>query len=424
MKRETIKKTKEENTLWTRDFTIITVGSLVSMLGNDASGFVMSLMVLDFTGSTLYYAIYMAVYMLPSVVMPILSGPFLDRFSRKRAIYTLDFISAGLFTLIAAALGLGYFNFPLLAAVTFLMGCIDSVYQVAYASFYPMLISPGNYTKAYSIASTLETMTFVITPVATFVYKQVGPVWLFAFNACTYLLAAVMETKISAVEQYVAEKAAETAKKAGSLLSQFWADFKEGIAFLLEHKGLLAITLYFTISSMCGSAENVLGLPFFKNTFENGEYWFVLIMGAATVGRMIGGVLHYKLTFPTEKKYAIALTVYITISIIGGFYLFTGIPVMMICMFCVGILGVTSYNIRISATQNFVEDGKKGRFNGIFNTLCTVGALAGQLIAGALSTVFPERGVVAGFYAVCLAAAVLIIGGSKKSVSEIYNQQA
>ena len=33
--------------LWTRDFTIITAGSVISMFGNAMSGFAMSLMVLD-----------------------------------------------------------------------------------------------------------------------------------------------------------------------------------------------------------------------------------------------------------------------------------------------------------------------------------------------------------------------------------------
>ena len=38
---------RKTDTLWTRDFTIITVGSVISMLGNTVSGFAMSLLVLD-----------------------------------------------------------------------------------------------------------------------------------------------------------------------------------------------------------------------------------------------------------------------------------------------------------------------------------------------------------------------------------------
>ncbi|SDB59505.1 MFS transporter [Butyrivibrio sp. INlla16] len=41
-------ETKTKNPLWTRDFTIITVGSVISMFGNSMAGFAMSLMVLGF----------------------------------------------------------------------------------------------------------------------------------------------------------------------------------------------------------------------------------------------------------------------------------------------------------------------------------------------------------------------------------------
>ena len=63
--------------LWTRDFTIITLGSVISMLGNSMSGFALSLLVLDYTGSNLLYAIYIATFTLPQIVMPIFSGAIL-----------------------------------------------------------------------------------------------------------------------------------------------------------------------------------------------------------------------------------------------------------------------------------------------------------------------------------------------------------
>ena len=61
---------KKTSSLWTRDFTIITLGSVVSMFGNSMSGFAMSLMVLDISDSTLLYAIYIAMFTLPQLIMP------------------------------------------------------------------------------------------------------------------------------------------------------------------------------------------------------------------------------------------------------------------------------------------------------------------------------------------------------------------
>ena len=40
----------ERQPLWTRNFTILTLGTVVSMLGNAISGFALSLLILDYTG--------------------------------------------------------------------------------------------------------------------------------------------------------------------------------------------------------------------------------------------------------------------------------------------------------------------------------------------------------------------------------------
>ena len=127
--------------LWTRDFTIITLGSVISMLGNSMSGFALSLLVLDYTGSNLLYAIYIATFTLPQIVMPIFSGAILDRFSRKKTIYTLDFLSSGVYLVAALILSRGWFSFPMLAVFCFIIGSINSIYYVAYDSFYHLLIS-------------------------------------------------------------------------------------------------------------------------------------------------------------------------------------------------------------------------------------------------------------------------------------------
>ena len=107
--------------LWTRDFTIITLGSVISMLGNSMSGFALSLLVLDYTGSNLLYAIYIATFTLPQIVMPIFSGAILDRFSRKKTIYTLDFLSSGVYLVAALILSRGWFSFLMLALFCFII---------------------------------------------------------------------------------------------------------------------------------------------------------------------------------------------------------------------------------------------------------------------------------------------------------------
>ncbi len=407
--------------LWTRDFTIITLGSVVSMLGNALSGFAMSLMVLDISKSTLLYAIYIAMYTLPQLFMPIVSGAILDRFSRKRTIYSLDFLSAFLYALMAAILATGWFSFPFFAVYCFLLGSIQSTYMVAYESFYPLLISEGNFQKAYSIASVLETLSAVMVPVSAFLYRQIGLYPLLGINALCFLIAAIMETQIRADENYLVTQK-ETRDQELKASKQMLRDTREGFSYLRSEKGLLAVAVYFAFSAVTGGISTVIVLPWFKSVYENGEYLYMLVWGMALVGRAIGGMIHYRVSIPPKYRYRTALTVYIVISILEGVYLFTPIPVMMALCFLVGIGGITSYTIRVSATQSYVPDERKGRFNGAFNMISTAGALLGEVLAGGLTLIMPERVVLLSAMLLCALAAIVFIGGGKEYVSYIYNR--
>ena len=412
---------QSQTSLWTRDFTIITAGSVVSMFGNAMSGFAMSLMVLDISESTLLYSVYIAMFTLPQLIMPVFSGALLDRFSRKKTIYTLDFISAGLYFMMAAILRTGWFSFPLFAFYCFLLGSIQSTYMVAYESFYPLLITEGNFQKAYSIASVLETLSAVMVPVSTFLYGRIGLSPLLFVNGICFFTAALMETQIRAEEDYIGRQK-ETVSAAAGTFRQMLADTREGFRYLSSEKGLLAVAAYFAFSSVCGGVSTVITLPYFKYTFQNGEYWYMFVMGFSLAGRALGGMVYYRKSIPAGYRYGAALAGYVLINILEGIFLFFSFPVMMAMCFIVGVGGVTTYTIRVSATQSYVPDEKKGRFNGAFGMLSTLGALAGEFAAGTLTVFFPERMVLLGTMLICAGAALVFIGGGGKQVAVIYNR--
>ena len=406
------------NKLWTKDFTIITVGSFISMAGNALASFAMSLFVLDYTESTLLYSLYIFLYTLPQIASPIISGTLMDRFSRRKTIYMLDFSIAALYFLLGLTVHLGLFNFGVFAVGIFISGMINSAYLVAFESFFPLLISEGNYGKAYSIFSTLETTTTVMIPVATLVYNSLGMFPLMLIDSALFLTAAIFETQISPVDSDRTDLGEKYR------IRQYVDDTKEGVRYLLAEKGLLAITAYFMVSFLTNGASQVITLPWFKETFADGEYTYMSVWLVMSLGRVVGGILHYRLKFPVDKKFNIALFVYVTVSLIEGFYLYaSSLWTMRIACLMLGILGVTSYNIRISSTQAYVPNERKGRFNGIFIMTNTIGSLLGELIAGVLSEVFPMRNVLAGFMLFSVVCAFIIIGGNAKHIKPIYNRR-
>ena len=418
---------KTKPTLWTRDFTIITLGSVVSMVGATLSGFSISLMVLDYTGSTFLYVLFNVCFQLPMLVCPLLAGPYLDRVSRKKVIYRLDFLSAGLYLLFFLLMRGGWFSYPFMLAGCVLIGAIDGVYMVAYDSLYPNLITEGNYTKAYSVSSMLWPLAAMTSPIAALIYDRLGTVVpLFAFNAVCFFVAACFERGIRYQETHM--DGAPPLDGEGAL-ARFRRDFREGLSYIAGEKGLLVITLYFVVSGFAGSGTGNLHLPFFRNHPELFAMWpvavvtlYTIVSNCSVVGRFIGGFLHYAVKLPSRHKFHIALFVYVAISVMDGVLLYMPIPVMAIMFFACGILGVTSYNIRIAATQSHIPDEKRARFNGTFQTLCSLGSIGGSLLAGGLAEFMDERHVVLLFNALCLGAAWLFMFRGRRHVAAIYNQ--
>ena len=404
--------------LWTRDFTIITIGSVISMFGNAMAGFAVSLFVLDYTDTPLYYALFVFLYTLPQLAAPLIAGPLMDRFSRRKTVYSLDFLSAAIYTLTGLVIYLGLFRFWLLAVLTLVIGTINSTYQVAYESLYPLLITEGNFSRAYSIAGVLETLSAVMIPVSLFLYQRFGLAPLLLINGACFLGAALCETHIRDVER-------ERGLAVGGSysLSSYWADAKEGVRYLWGEKGLLCVTIYFIFCAFASGAENVITLPYFKSAFDNGEWLFITTWGFSVAGRGIGGLLQYKIKYPAAVKYGLALAVYCIIGVLEGSYLFFPVGVMRVFCFLTGILGVTSYAIRASATQSYVPDDRKGRFNGAFLMLTTGGSLLGELLAGVCTSFMPMRAVLALFMGVNVIAALVVIGGGKRHVKPLYNRE-
>ena len=409
---------KTPQKLWTKNFTIITLGTAVSLFGNVISGFATGLLVLDYTGSVFLFAIYMILFDLPRVIMPQVIGPILDKFSRRKMIYTLDFMSAAIYGLFGLILLKGDINYVLLTIGCAILGIISSIYTVAYDSFYPLLITEGNMGKAYSISSTMESLLMIVTPLSAYLYHTIGIAPLFFIDCASYFIAAVFETQIRVKEEYVIEKG----QKFG--LSQYKETFKEGMDYLKLEPGLMAVACYFMFSSFSGGANMIIGLPYFRGVYGTmGEYIFMIVGGAMMVGRLLAGVFHYRHKLKPESKFNIAFIVYLSIALIGGSYLFTPVPCMVAMTFASGVLGMTSYNIRIAATQAYVPHEKKGRFNGTFQMMSTFGMLTGELLAGAMADYMNKRMVLVCFSALEFAAAWMFMYRKRKDVSKIYNRE-
>lgn len=408
-----------KKTLWTKNFTIITIGTLISMCGVAVLQFSGGLVVLDKTNSIFFFAIFLVLVNIPAILMPLLIGPYLDRFSRKKIIVILDY-SASLVVGIAAVLL--YFNLiPTWGLFVFgaIIGGIAGSYNVTYESFYPTLIPKGFTSQAYSVSSLIFPIANTIfLPIAAYVYEKIGLPILFLFTSLTYFTAATFENFINVHETHL-----DNVNNVESKYNphKFIDDFKAGLNYLKKEKGLQIITILFFFIFLSDSCATTLQLPFFKNTEGFTVMQYSYVCGINTFGRIIGGLFLYRYHIKSDKRFKIAFFVYIFVSVVFGLFYFTPVYVMYGLALFMGASSVISYTIRTSSTQTYVDDSVRGRFNGVFLMFTFLGQIIGQLIAGLLGEIYPIRYIVLGSMMLYLFVVLFILLPNRKHVEKIYN---
>ncbi len=406
------------NKLWNRNFTILTIGSFISAFGSAAAGIAFGILIYTKTGSPLTLALFTIANIIPRMITAIFVGPFIDRHSRVKLIYRIDFFYSIFFAFVSVVLFSGYFDVLIFTLIASLFGIIDTVYQIAFTSLFPEVISQGNHSKAYSISSLIWPISAAImAPIATYMIENFtnGVAILMAFNAVTFFVTASIETLIKVNETL-------NTKKDGVKFS-FFEDLKEGIRYYKVEKGILGIGVLFAAFSFVYAASDLLRMPYFVNHPTLTLQHFSLLISASAIGRMVGGVIHYIFKYPTAKKYLIAVSVYLTVEIMGATLLFMPYVIMVAVSFIVGLLSVTSFNIRMSATQTYLPGHIRGRINSTQQLLWNLGTIFGTLSIGLIAEFsgLDYRLVIMMASVVSISAILLIPIRMKDEFKKIYN---
>ena len=404
------------NTLWTKNFTIITLGTVISAIGGVAMGFALSFVVFDNTGSTLMMALFAAASSLPGVILPVLISPYLDNFRRKPVIVGLDYLSAVIYLLFGLYLLKHSFSLPLYLLFSLLCGSIGSVYNLAYESLYPNLIPNGFAQKGYTVSGMLyPTVTMVMTPVASILYTQLGLGVLCLGEGLLLAAAASVETQIN-VEEHI---------KPGRKFSfhDYIRDFREGFRYLKKEKGLLRIYGYMPITQGVSQATEPLIRAWFRTAPGLNLTMYALFTTAEFIGRTVGGLVHYKFEIPPEKRFSLAYLVYVTYNIMDTVLLWLGFPLMLVNRGVCGFLGINSATLRASSVQNYLPDNMRAKVNAVFNMLYALVPTLLTLAVGALGEVMDYRLCVTLVSAAGLLPCYLIMWRGREDVKKVYNRK-
>lgn len=376
-----------KNTLWTKNFTCITSASFFSIIGGEVMTLPLSLQVFDQTQSTMLSAIILMCGILPDVFLSVLIAPFIDRSNKKSWIIGLDTLMMIIYVVMGFWIANHEFQFGIYVALSLGVGTISVFYRLAYGAWYPDLIPVGFEQKGYAISSTLYPLvTIVMSPVATFLYEKTSMSTLFFIVAGITFLSISIESLIKVTPRKKVQKALT--------FTQYKEDVKEGFFYLKREKGIRNIYTYMAFSSGTFEGTNIAIQAYFQTNPLLSVTMLGFMKSAEMVGRLLSGVVQYKITIPPKKRYGLTKFVYTVYQLADMILLFSPFPLMMANRFLCGALGNTSATIRETATQSYLPETIRARVNAVFSSIFSIAGVVFQILAGILGELLPYRAVI------------------------------
>ncbi len=402
-------------TLWKKDFTIITLGTVISAIGGVAMSFALSLVVFDNTGSTWLSGLFAAVMMVPSTVLPLFTAPVVDKSCRRNIIAGLDFFTGFLYLAFSVYLYFHSFSYVLYMLFGLIINCIGCMYSQAYDSLYPELIPEGFAQKGYSVSSLIyPTAATVITPLAAIVYEKYGIALVFIIEGALLLVAAVFEC-------FITRDRGQREKVPFSLRAYFH-DMLGGIRYLKQEKGVRGVYSYMAVANAVSGGNDLMVMAYFQSTPGLGTTMYSLLISSETLGRMLGGFLHYFIKIPPALRYRITEKVYLVYETFDGAMLLLFYPIMVVIRFLLGFLGVNSATLRSAAVQKYLPSEVRARVEAVFSVMISLGTMLIRLIAGALGEVLPYPAITILLSLTALFCVYAFIVRNKREISAIYER--
>lgn len=373
------------NTLWTRNFTLLTVATVMGAAGGIAGSFALSFLVYDETGSTLASALLMALQVIPTFLVPLVMAPIMDRLPRKPFLVGGDAVNGVLYAL--AGFYLLRFDFSYIGYLFFslLLSSLSAFDTLAYTAIFPKLIPEGFAQKGYAVSSMIYPVLMVVMmPVAAVLLDTIGVAWILILQSVLSFLAALTDNGIRITE--------ENRMKGEHFSPRLWLrDIREALAYLRKEKGLQNIYAYMAVTNGAATGYSSLLIAFFRTVpgFTAAMYSFFSV--AEFAGRTLGGAVHYKFAIPPKKRFSFAFLVYQTYELMDAVLLWLPYPLMLVNRAICGFLGINSATLRETAVQGYIPEELRARLNAFYNMICSAAAGILSLLVGALGELMDLR---------------------------------
>ncbi|MBY0597556.1 MFS transporter [Bacillus bingmayongensis] len=268
------------NILKNRSFFFMWVGSAISELGGAFGTLCNSILIYQLTGSKMALGSMWLLYFIPSLLLQLVIGPFIDKWSRKRIMIVSQWTRGLAFLLPLLMMTAGSVETWHIFVVQIIVGLITPLYVPANQAITPTIVSKEELQTANAYIDGMIRLMMFLAPVLGGIVVEFIGVKLTLFFVCFLLF--ISGTLLLFIQEH---RVAQTVRK--SWLKQSI----EGFAYYFKQPIIVWLGVFLTFVQFGVGVTMVINLPYIIDELSASFADFGYFMAGFPLGYVIGSIL-------------------------------------------------------------------------------------------------------------------------------------
>ena len=411
-------KTGMLTVLRNRDFLALWLSQLISKVGDNFAVVAALVLINELAEKTGLAVVVIAAAMTIPQLFALVSGVFIDRFSRKSVMIATDLLRSGIILL--PLLVRDSSQLYILYLTAFAVMALGAMFIPARNASVPNMVPEEHLLTANALIQATELVSLIAgASLATLVIGLSSVYAAFVVDSITFAVSALF--LVAATIPQGPAAAISPQARAGGEFRQYWASFVDGVRYIASNKHLLQLMAITTVATLGLSATVLLAAAYFKELLGISAQYLGLLQTAEGLGMAAGAVLISVYASWARSRQIVS----VTMIVLGlGILVFALAPVywlVLVGALVVGLCVVSARTTLAAMTQALVPDAQRGRVESAMVTVIGLGTMGALIMAGILGDVVGPTSIFVVTGLVVLAAGIASIFSLKGPERELLN---
>ncbi|MED0963560.1 MFS transporter [Bacillus paramycoides] len=279
-----------ENVLKNRSFFFMWIGSAISELGGAFGTLCNSILVYELTGSKTALSSMWLLYFIPSLILQLISGPYIDKWSRKWIMIFSQWTRAFVFLLPLVMLFTNNIEVWHVYVVQIIVGLITPLYTPASQAITPSIVSKEQLQNANAYIDGMTRLMMFLAPVlGGIVIKFIGIKLTILFVCiCLFISGGLL--------LFIREK------RIKQELRKTWLEqFLHGFTYFFTKPVIVWLGVFLAFVQFGVGVTMVTNLPYIKDELSAGYAEYGYFMAGFPLGYVVGSMLVGKVKYRSRR---------------------------------------------------------------------------------------------------------------------------